>query len=188
MPPERADCRHEEIGRNGKNEARLERTSEIDQRDQRQDAKAKFERIRVQLRDGRGQRADPGRDPHRDIENVVDHQGAGGEQPGVGLEIFLRDGVRAAVARIGLNGLPVGEVEQCQKDQDDRHDRADQVQAFCSQRDHDRQRGLRTVGRGAEPVQTHRRNAFERSDLAPFPLLVRQPSPDHNTGKIHDCP
>jgi hypothetical protein len=69
----------------------------------------------MELRHRRGQSRDPGRDPDRDIQHIIDHQRGGGEQAGIGPEIFLGNGIRAAIARIRLDRLPVRGAEHGQK-------------------------------------------------------------------------
>ena len=50
-----------------------------------------------------------------DIEDIVDHQGACGQQAGIRPEIFLGHDVTPAIIRIGLDCLAVGDVEHRQK-------------------------------------------------------------------------
>jgi hypothetical protein len=100
----------------------------------------------VELRHRRGKCADTGRDADRDVEDIVDHQGAGGEQAGIRSEVFPGDGVGTTIARIGLDGLPIGKVEQRQEYQDGGHDRPDQVQPFGTERNEEGQRSLGAIG------------------------------------------
>jgi len=95
------------VGRYRKDDAGFERAAQVDKCDQRQHGEAQFEGVGMELRRGRGQSRDPGRDADRDIQHIVYHQRGGGEQAGITAEVFLGYRVGAAIARIGLDGLPV---------------------------------------------------------------------------------
>ena len=64
--------------------------------------------IRVEARRRGDDRRDAGRDRDRDGEDVVGEQGDAGELRGEESEVVLRDDVRAAGARVGLDRLAVG--------------------------------------------------------------------------------
>ena len=57
------------------------------------------ERVRLERRNRRDQRADSGRDSNRRREHVVDQQRGCGQQTRACADVFARDGVRSAAAR-----------------------------------------------------------------------------------------
>jgi hypothetical protein len=73
----------------------------------------------MQHRDRGGKRADTGRDANSDVEHVVHHQSRCREQPGVLAEVLVCDRVAASVTRIGGDGLPIGQEQGCQQQQND---------------------------------------------------------------------
>ena len=62
-------------------------------------SEAERQRVRLQLREGRHQGADAGRDADRRVEDVVDHQRRGGEQSGVVAQVLAGHRVAAAAVR-----------------------------------------------------------------------------------------
>jgi hypothetical protein len=139
----------------------------------------------MELRGGRGQRTDTRRYADCDIEHVVDHQCGCGEQPGIGAEILSGHGVGAGVARVSLYRLPIGDEEHQQQYQNGEHDRAERAQPGRPRRHQQEQRGLGAVGRGAEPVEPHGCEAFDRGDLAALRFAIGQPAPDQNADEVH---
>ena len=99
----------------------------------------------MQPRHRRGQRADPGGDADRDVQDVVDHQRGGGEEAGIGPEILARDGVGAAICRVGADSLPVGRKQHRQQHQDGDHDRLDLAEPGGAGSAEDHQRRFRPV-------------------------------------------
>ena len=68
-------------------------------------------------RNSGGKRANSCRDADRHIEHVIDHQGRGRKQAGIGAKIRFGYGVGTAIARIGLDRLAVGDVKDGQQRQ-----------------------------------------------------------------------
>ena len=67
--------------------------------------------------------------------------------------------IGTATVRIRLDRLPIGEVDDDQQRNDRRADGHDDIDAFETQRDEQRQCGFRAVGRGTERVQAEDRYA-----------------------------
>ena len=67
--------------------------------------------------------ATPPRDRHGHGEDVVGEQRRGRDEPRHRPEIVLRDGVRAAAARIGEDRLAIRQPDEHQQPDDDRRDR-----------------------------------------------------------------
>jgi hypothetical protein len=140
--------------------------AKVRHRDQPERGEATLERVGMQARYRRGQRANSGGNADRDIQHVVDHQHRGGEEAHRLAEIFLRDRIGTATGRIGSDRLPIGDVENAQEHEYRQHDCAEMGKSGRPERDENRQRRFRPVGRGAKPVETHRRHAFVRADFA----------------------
>ena len=164
VPEHREETRREEIGRQAEKDAGFPRSPQIHEGEHRQRSQAKHEGVRMQLRDRGHQRADSGRDPHGDIEDVIEHESGGGQQPNSGSEVLSRDRVRAAAVRIGRDGLPIGEIEDAQQQEDHQADRADIGQPDGSERKEDRQGGFRPVRRGTQGIQPERRHTRKHAD------------------------
>jgi hypothetical protein len=83
----------------------------------------------MQDRDGGGQGTDAGRDAHRYVEEVVDHQGGRSEQSRIGSEVLLGDDLATATVGIRCDSLPIRDEQDCQQDEYHPHDRADVEEA-----------------------------------------------------------
>ena len=173
----------EEVGRQREQPAGVEHAAQVDERDQGQDGEAQRQDVGLQDRHGRDQRGDAGGDADGHVEDVVEHQRRGGEQAGAGAEVLPGDGVGAAVARVGADGLAVGDVEDGQERQDRQHDGADVGEAGGAERDEDGEGGLGPVGGGAEAVEAHGGHALEGADLALVLLAVGQQTAEQEAGK-----
>lgn len=91
----------------------------------------------------------------------------------------------AAAARIGVDRLAAGEIEDRQQHQDCERDRADIDQASGAERDQDRQGRFGSIGGRGQAVETHRRDALEYTDLPLAVLAVGQRLADKKTQKRH---
>ncbi len=177
--------RDEQVGRHRQGEPRFLGAAQIDQRERHQDAQTKRQGVVVQRGHRRGERADAGGDADGDVQHVVHHQRRRGQQPGPLAQIVARHDVGPAIVRIGGDGLPVRGEQDQQQHQDDPGDRLHHAQPGRPAHRQHRQHGLRPVGRRAQTVQTHRRQPFERTDLAAFRLAVGQAAPEHETEQRH---
>ncbi len=125
-------------------------------------AEAELERVRLEARDSGDERADAGGDADRGGEHVIDHQRGCGKQARAGAQVFAGDRVGSAAVRIGLDGLPVGEIHDAQQDDDADADREDVSDAGGSERDQQRERSFGSVGGGTERVEPENRDAGRR--------------------------
>jgi hypothetical protein len=169
--PERRD---EEVRREHEREARLAQAAEVDDGQDRQDDEAEEQCVREQRGDRRDERAHARRDAHRDVEHVVERERRPGEERGVGAEVLLGDGVRAAAARVCVDGLTVGEVDDAQDADDERADRPDVREARGAEGDEQRERRLGPVRGRGERVEPQHRDARERADLLVLRFFVRE--------------
>ena len=70
--------RHEQVGRQGEEQARLADSAQVDEGDEDEKAEAEGQDVIVQLGQGGDERADAGGDADGDVERIVQHQGGGG--------------------------------------------------------------------------------------------------------------
>jgi hypothetical protein len=145
--------------RQQKHETGLAKPPQIDHRERPEDAKAHDEGVRLQRGNRRDQRAHARRYSHGHIEHVVDHQRGGGQQTPVWAEVLVRHRVGTAALRIRGNGLAIREIDNAQHDHDEAGDRQSPGKPGRAQRDQDGERGLGSVGCGAEGVETEDGNA-----------------------------
>jgi hypothetical protein len=120
----------------------------------------------VEPGNGRDQRADPGRNANRDVQDVVEHECGGRQKPRPDPQILLRDGVGPAASRIRGDCLPIGKVQQGEQGDDDGDDRADISEAAGTQWQHDRQRGLGPIGGRRETIEAENGNPGRDSDFS----------------------
>ena len=127
----------------------------------------------------------PAEMPTATFSDVVHHQRGAGEQAGTGAQVLAGDGVGAAIARIGLDGLPVGKEQDEQQDQDRDGDRHDLRQAGGAERQQDGQRRFRAVGGGGQRVQAHGRDALDLGDLLAADLGVGEAAAEQSGQDRH---
>jgi len=147
---QRAD---KEIRGNDEDSAGLADSTQVHQRQQHENPEAQREGVRLEIRERGHQRTDPSGDSDRGGENVVKHEGGGGEQSRKGAEILRGNCVGAAPARIGGNGLAIGKINNREQRDDAGADRYDVGDTCESQRNQERESGFGTVGSGAEGVE-----------------------------------
>src|SRR5262244_1521011 len=159
---QRAD---KEIRGNDEDSAGLADSTQVHQREQHENAEAQREGVRLEIRDRRHQRTDPGGDTDRGGENVVEHEGGGSEQAGKGAEILRGNRIGTAPARIGSNGLAIGKINNREQRDDAGADRYDVGDTCESQRNQERESGFGTVRGGAEGVEPEDWDAGRHSYL-----------------------
>ncbi len=137
----------------------------VDDGEDQQHSQAQLQGVWLQGGHGGDERAHAGRDAHGGGEDVVDHQGGRGQQARALAQVLAGHGVGAAAVRIGVDGLPVAEVDDGQQDHDRRAHRDDVFDAHQAQRDEQRERGLRAVRGGAEGVQAEDGDAGDGADV-----------------------
>ena len=99
----------ERVGGNHEHHAGIVDAAHVDDGQDQEHAQAQLERARLQRRHGGDECAHARRYADCRREYVIDHQGRGGQQPGVIAQVLGGHGVRPAAVRIGLDGLPVTE-------------------------------------------------------------------------------
>jgi hypothetical protein len=128
----------EQNGGNHERHARVMHAAHVHQGQNEQHRQAHFERVRLQTGHGGDECAHAGRNAHRRGENVVDHQSGGGQQARPLTQILAGHRVRAATLRIGVNGLPVTEVDNGQQHHNGPADRDNVAHPEQAQRDQQR--------------------------------------------------
>ena len=93
-------------------------SAQIDNGDENENPQTQAQRLALQRRHRRNQRAHSSRDADCRSEHVIDHERRRSQQAGSLTQIFRRDRVRAAAVWIGRNRLPVGEVHDAEQDHD----------------------------------------------------------------------
>ena len=129
------DRRHERVGRDREQDARLAHAAQVGERDQRDAGERQRQLVPLQARHRRGQREHAGGDRDRDGEDVVGEQRRRRDEAREPAEVLLRDDVRAARALVDEHRLPV-------REHDDREQHGDP--------DRDREHQMRGAGRGAD--------------------------------------
>ena len=122
---------------------------------------------------GGNQSADSGRDAHGHHQDVIDNQRRGRQQRDILPQIFARDRIRAAAARISRDGLKIGNIDDDQQRDNAEADGYDVLNAESAQRDQQRECGFRTVTRGAQRIQAEDSDARHRAE-AFFSVLMRR--------------
>ena len=178
-----AETRDEKIGRYRPDESRFARAPQVQHGDRKQDYEADPKRVGMQGRNRGGECADARRDADRDVQHVIQHQRRRREQTRARAEILFGDGVGAAARGIGGDGLPVPEIEDGEQEQDHPGDRTDRSEAGGARAREYGERRFRPVGRGAETVQAHGRNAFEDSELGIAGLAICKRPADQELGQ-----
>ena len=126
--------------------------AEIDQGDEHQDSEADGQGVGLQARRHRDKRADTSGNPNRDRQHVINHERRCSQKARGDAEVLSRDGVGASAAGIGLDRLPVREINDGQEDDDARADGNHVSDSRRAKRDQQRESGFGTVSRGAEGV------------------------------------
>ena len=126
---------------------------------------AQHERVRLQGRDGGDQCAHAGRDAHCSGEDVVDHERCRGQKAGAFAQVLAGHGVGAAAARIGLDGLPVAEVDDPEQDHDRRAHGHDVFHAEKTERNQEGESRFRPVRGRAQRVEAKDRNPGQGADM-----------------------
>ncbi len=132
---------------------RLDDPAQVHRRHQHEHRETQPQPVVVESREGRGQSGDTGRDGHRDVQDVVQHQRGRRDQAGPGAEVGLRHGVGAAAVREGRDDLPVRGDEHREQTGDGERDRegeAEPVRTGGGQHEDDR---LGAVGHRRHGVQ-----------------------------------
>ena len=113
-----------------------------------------------------GNRRNSGRDADGDGQHVIDQKRARGYKRRRLAEIVLRDDVRAATARVGVNRLAVREDDDRENRGDDKRDRAGQAERADADENQDAQDFLgRIRHRGKWVGRQHRKAREARQPL-----------------------
>ncbi len=107
-----------EIGRRGKQRARLPQTTQVGQRDQKDRGHGDGHAVGRQGPDQRSQRKYAGRDRHGHSQHVIGQQGGTGDQTRQAAQIFRADNIRAAAFGIGRDRLAVRKDHDHQQQRD----------------------------------------------------------------------
>ena len=113
---------------------------------------------------------DAGRHADGRVQHVVDDQRRGGDQAGLGAQVRLGHGVRAAAVGKRRDHLAVGHHEHGEQDDDRAGDRQRVVQGGGAGRDQDDEDGLGAVGDRGERVEGERGQPLDRGQ--PMLLLM----------------
>src|ERR1035441_2977209 len=125
------------------------------------------------------------RNAHRCCQDVIHHQRGCGQQSGPYAKVFTGDRVRSATLRIRHDGLAVGEVYDCEEE-DDTDTNGDYVShPGHSKRNQERQGSFRPIGGGAERIQAENGNPFGGSYSFSLLFLGRKRSAQQQIDKIH---
>ena len=153
-----------------------------------QHAQAQLQGVRLQAGNGGDQRAYAGRDAHRRGQDVVDHQRRRGQQSRAVAQVFGGHGVRAATLRIGLDRLPVAEVDDDQQDDDRAAHGDDVVHASQAERNEQGERGLGTVCGGTQCIEAEDGNARDGADvLGAFLAGGQRPAEEQIENTSREC-
>jgi len=153
--PDRDEHEHpddERVGRDREQLARLTDAAQVAVQEEGDDGDADHDRVVADRGDGGadGSHARGHRDG--DGEDVVAHQAAGGREPGDVSEVVAGDDVRPAAVRIGADGLPVGDRDGDDQDDDGGGDWQGDVEALAPSEDEHREHRLGAVGDARERV------------------------------------
>jgi hypothetical protein len=173
-----AEADDKKIGRHAEDHPGLADPSQVDQRDDGEDAQAERQRMGLQPWQGRGQRGHSRRDADGHVEHVVEHQRRGREQARIGAEVFLGHDVGAAPVGIGGDRLPVGEVKDGQQRQNRPGDGNQVAQPDTAEGQEDRQGGFGAVSRRRKSVQTQGGDTRPDADLLTFFFATGQRPPE----------
>ena len=80
-------------------------------------------------------------------------------------DVFARDGVRSAAARVRIDGLAIGKVDDGEQKNDGAADRDDVGNAQRAERDQDSERGFWTVCGGTKRVESEDGDAGGGADV-----------------------
>ena len=130
-----------------------------------QNQQADSQGVRLKFGQGRSHRGHAGGYAYRRGQDVIDHQGRGGQQPCFFAQVLGRDGVATAAARVGGNGLSITEIDDHQQDENGDNDGQKVLGADDPQRDQQGKRGLRTIGCTGERIEPKYGNAGPNTNL-----------------------
>ena len=124
-------------------------SAHIDERENQQDREAEAEGVGLEARDCGHEGTNAGGYADGRIQDVVDHERGGGEQPRLLPEILGGDGVAATPVRVGIDGLAVGEEDDREQADDREGDGDDLLDACEAERDEQGEGGFGAVSGGA---------------------------------------
>ena len=196
LPPTHRDHdqqrRCEQIGGDHEHHARVVHAAHVHHGQNRQHNEAQPQCVRLQGRNSGDQSAHASRDAHRGGENVVDHERRSAQKPCALAQVLAGHGVRPAAMRIGLDSLPVTEVDDHQQDHDRRAHGYDVFHAQQAERNQQGQRGFRPVRGRAQCVQPEDGNPRQGADLLGAFFAGRQRPPEQqiqkSCGYAHESP
>src|SRR6267143_6520449 len=127
----------------------------------------------------------PNQNPHRHIQQVIDHQSRARQKSRPVPQVLLSNRVRSPAHRISRNRLPITEIHNHQQPNDRGRQRHNVPDAHQPQRQQNRQSRLRPVSRRTQSIQTKRRNPLSRSNPLPLILGRSQWPPKQNINESH---
>ena len=169
--PGRADRAHEpqqygdqqgaekEVRRHHEDTSGLADPAQIDDGENQQYAQAQSQGVGLKARNRGNECANARGDTHGHHQNVVQHQRRCGEQSHMRAQIFRGHCVGTSAAGICGDGLAVGEIDDGEQNDNAHADRHNVGHARGAEGNEQRQCRFRSVGCGAERVQTENRNA-----------------------------
>ncbi len=176
--------RHEEIGREGEDQARLAEAAEVADRDQGDRYEGDLDPEVIRRRDDRLDLLDRRRGRHGHGHDVVDEQRCRGHEPrGLG-EVLPGHDVRAPARRVGATDLPVADRHHGEQERDRDRDLDRQGERGDSRDHEDAQDLLGGVGGGRDGVRAEdRKGELLREPLLDL-LLVRERTPEEHPAGV----
>jgi hypothetical protein len=123
------------------------------------------ERVRLEMGEGRDQRAHSCGDPHGRVQDVVDHQRRRGEQARVRAQVLRSNRVASPAVGVGVDRLQVREEDDGQQANDREADGNDALNPCEAEGDEKCQRGFGTIRSRAKGIKTEDGNAGDRTDV-----------------------
>ena len=176
---------HKQIRGSNERRSRLLHSPQIHYRQQNQHHQTQSQRVRQQRRHCRYQRSNSRRNPHRHIQQVIDHQRRARQQPSPAAQVFARNRVRSPAIRIRRDRLPITEINDRQQRDHRKRQRHHISDPNQSQRQQNRQSRLRTVCRRTQSIQPKCRDPLRSRNPLPRVLRRSQRPPEHNVNQSH---
>ena len=180
---------HERIGRDREDRAALADATQVDGHDEQDREDDELDLDLAKHRKCRREREHPGRDAHRDREDVVDEQRRCADQARQHAEVRPRHDVTAAAAGIRLDGLPVRERDQAEERHDQHRDGHHEPERRRTRDEQGEHRGLGRVGdRRHDVAREDRKRLPDREALGQLGLAGQRPAEDEGANGGHRQP
>src|SRR6267143_5464607 len=127
----------------------------------------------------------PNQNPHRHIQQVIDHQSRARQKSRPVPQVLLSNRVRSPAHRISRNRLPITEIHNHQQPNDRRRQRHNVPDPHQPQRQQNRQSRLGPVSCRTQSIQSKRRNHLSRSNPLPLILGRSEWPPKQNINESH---